>query len=102
MVNSSLNKIPGDLNAESLARVVGPLGSTPLGQELANEVKRICYTEQAETSAGSSTYIAYKKNFCDIDFVKDIVRKLAKFSEEAKRPGKWTDAQRPTCLKLFV
>ena len=101
VVNTSLNKLSGDLTAESLARVVGPLGSTPLGQELANEVKRICYTEQAEPSTGSSTYFAYKKNFCDIDFVKDIVRKLAKFSEEAKRPGKWTDAQKADMFKAL-
>lgn len=94
-----LYSILGDVTAENLARVVGPLGSTPLGRELANEVKRICYTEQAEGSAGSSTYVAYKNNFCDIDFMKDIARKLAKFIKEAKIPGKWTNAQKADMFK---
>ena len=93
--------ILGDKNAESLTRVVGPLGSQPIGRGLASEVNRICYTEQKETSAGSSVYKAQKKNFCDVDFAKAIVRKLSKFSEEAKRSGKWTNAQKAIMFKAI-
>lgn len=89
------------MTAESLTRVVGPLGSKPIGRSLADEVNRICYTEQTETSAGSSIYKAQKKNFCDVDFAKDIVRKLSKFSEESKRSGKWTNAQKAIMFKAI-
>lgn len=80
----------GNSKVTQLSQVIGDV---PLGAELTEQVYRVCYRSTGQVSSGSDSYKATKGNFCDLDFTKTMVRKMNKFTTEAKIDGKWTDSK---------
>ncbi len=60
------------------------IGENSLGAELKMEVRRLCYDRNPSDSSPDI------KNFCDLDVIQRVVKKMKKFTDEAKA-SKWKD-----------